>query len=138
MGDERKVLLVPCSGIGKVHGLIGREAVYQVVDELGRDKADTLCLALLVTGDDEAVSAVRNHECITVDGCPKLCALKNVELAGGKVYRSARVVDAFKKHKGAQPGSATSLSEDGRKVTAEIAQDLADEVRQLLALSEEG
>ena len=32
------VLLVPCSGIGKVHGLLGREAVYRAVDELGKDE----------------------------------------------------------------------------------------------------
>ena len=29
-----QVLLIPCSGIGKVHGLISREAVYQVTDHL--------------------------------------------------------------------------------------------------------
>ena len=28
-----EVLVVPCSGIGKVHGLISREAVYHVTDD---------------------------------------------------------------------------------------------------------
>ena len=28
------VLVIPCSGVGKVHGLISREAVYHVTDEL--------------------------------------------------------------------------------------------------------
>jgi len=31
---EKTVLVIPCSGIGKVHGLIGREATYQVTEEL--------------------------------------------------------------------------------------------------------
>ena len=36
MADRRakhRVLVVPCSGIGKVHGLISREAVYHVTDD---------------------------------------------------------------------------------------------------------
>ena len=51
-----QVLLIPCSGIGKVHGLISREAVYKATDTLGPDGADTVCLALLVTGDAVAPS----------------------------------------------------------------------------------
>ena len=32
--DCDKVLVIPCSGIGKVHGLISRESAYLVTDEL--------------------------------------------------------------------------------------------------------
>ena len=32
--DTDTVLVIPCSGIGKVHGLISREAAYLVTDEL--------------------------------------------------------------------------------------------------------
>ena len=48
---ENAVLVIPCSGIGKVHGLISREATYLVTDELATGRTDTLCLALLVKGD---------------------------------------------------------------------------------------
>ena len=67
-----QVLLIPCSGIGKVHGLISREAVYKATDTLGQDQADTVCLALLVTGDPETRQKVQEQPCITLDGCPKL------------------------------------------------------------------
>ena len=39
---ENDVLVIPCSGIGKVHGLIGREATYLVTDELAPEKTATL------------------------------------------------------------------------------------------------
>ena len=52
-GTQEQVLVVPCSGIGKVHGLISREAVYQVTDKLLPGQSDTVCLALLVTGDPD-------------------------------------------------------------------------------------
>ena len=34
---ENTVLVIACSGIGKVHGLISREAAYLVIDEMARD-----------------------------------------------------------------------------------------------------
>jgi uncharacterized metal-binding protein len=126
-----RVLVIPCSGIGKVHGLMAREATYRVVDELEPQASGTLCLALLVKGDEEAVEAVRTQPCITIDGCPKLCSYKNVQLAGGTIAESVRVVDAFKGRKGAQPGTATELAGDGWSITDEIAQQLAARVREL-------
>jgi uncharacterized metal-binding protein len=128
---NNKVLVIPCSGIGKVHGLMAREATYRVVEGIEPGASDTICLALLVKGDAEAVEAVRTRPCITIDGCPKLCSYKNVQLAGGNIAESLRVVDAFKGHKGAQPGTATELSEDGWAITDEIAQQLAARVREL-------
>ena len=77
--------MIPCSGIGKVHGLISREAVYRHWIHLP-GQADTVCLALLVTGDPETREGPE-APCITLDGCPKLCAMKNVELSGGKIVR---------------------------------------------------
>jgi uncharacterized metal-binding protein len=126
-----KVLVIPCSGIGKVHGLMAREATYRVVEGLEPETTDTLCLALLVKGDEEAVTAVRNRPCITIDGCPKLCSYKNVQLAGGAIAESVRVVDAFKGHKGAQPGTATELAGNGWTITDEIAKQIAARVREM-------
>lgn len=128
-----QVLIVPCSGVGKVHGLISREATYQVTDKLIPGLSDTICLALLVTGDPETRARVRKQPCITVDGCPKLCAKKNVELSGGKVALGVRVYDTLKRHRGAQFGSPTQLSEQGWVAADEIAADIAQTATQLNA-----
>lgn len=117
------ILVIPCSGIGKVHGLISREAAYVVTDQLAPGHADTLCLALLMMGDAETVSAVRTRTCITVDGCPKACARKNVELAGGRVAKAVQVVEAFKGFPGAKPGTASALTEEGWAIARAVAED---------------
>ena len=118
---ERTVLVIPCSGIGKVHGLISREATYLVTDESASNRTDTICLALLVKGDAEAVEAVRSHTCITIDGCAKACAQKNVALAGGHIAKAFQVAEAFKDYRGAKPGSATALTDEGWTITRDIA-----------------
>ena len=101
-GHKPEVLVIPCSGVGKVHGLISREAVFHVTDTVLPEKADTVCLALLVTGDAETRRKVQDRPCVTLDGCPKLCALKNVELSGGKVAKGIRVYDVMKRHSGCE------------------------------------
>lgn len=124
------VLVVPCSGVGKVHGLISREAVYHVTDDLLPGQADTVCLALLVTGDAETKQKVQQTPCITLDGCPKLCAMKNVELSGGKIAKGIRVYDVMKRHRGANFGTATALSEEGWTVVEELAAEVAQVAKQ--------
>ena len=131
--NEQTVLVIPCSGIGKVHGLISREATYLVTDELAPGQTKTQCLALLVKGDTDAVAAVQSYPCITIDGCPKACAQKNVEMAGGMVVKAVRVVDAFKTHRGAQPGSASGLTNDGWAIAREVAETVAKEVANQIA-----
>lgn len=133
---ENPVLVIPCSGIGKVHGLMSREATYLVTDELAPGQTDTLCLALLVKGDSEAVAAVRSHACITIDGCAKACAEKNVAMAGGRVAKAVQVAEAFKTHRGAKPGNATALTEGGWSITREIADSVAREAVRLRASEE--
>jgi uncharacterized metal-binding protein len=130
---ERTVLVIPCSGIGKVHGLISREATYLVTDELAAEKTDTLCPALLVKGDAEAVEAVRSHACITIDGCAKACAQKNVAMASGRVAKAFQVAEAFKNYRGAKPGNATELTDEGWSITRDIAGTVVCEAARVAA-----
>jgi uncharacterized metal-binding protein len=128
---DKPVLVIPCSGIGKVHGLISREATYLVTDEIAPGQTKTLCLALLVKRDAEAVAAIQNQHCITIDGCPKACAEKNVQMAGGCAAKAVQVTEAFKKHPGAKPGTATDLTDDGWAIARDVAKTVADEAARL-------
>lgn len=122
------VKVIPCSGMGKVYGLIARESAIRAV-ELCPGKAELVCLAHIVTGDPDAEAKIKGQDCITLDGCPARCAAKNAELAGGNVKAKIRVVDAFRKHKGAKPGTATALSSEGWQIADEIAEELAKKIR---------
>ena len=120
-----KIKIIPCSGIGKVYGLMAREAALTVTGSLSPDTTETVCLAHLVTGSDKAIAKVKGLSCITVDGCPKLCAAKSVEAAGGIVRQQFRSVDEMRFHKGVNPGTGTALTEDGWRITDELAAKVA-------------
>jgi hypothetical protein len=125
---DRMVKVVPCSGIGKVYGLMAREAVLKTVLELCPHTSETVCLAYLVTGDQEAKAKIEGFDCITVDGCAKMCASKNVSIAGGIVIEEIKVLDTVKEHRGETFGSATRLDADGEAVTSEIAEKIANKI----------
>lgn len=128
---SNKVKVVPCSGIGKVFGLVAREAVLKAVIELCPEKSETVCLAYIVTGDEEVKERMSGSVCITVDGCPKMCASKNVSLAGGVVVEEVKVLDTVKDHKGKKFGSATELSDDGYLVVDEIASKIEKRINKI-------
>ena len=128
---SNKVKVVPCSGIGKVFGLVAREAALSTVLELCPEKAETVCLAYIVTGDEEVKEKMRDSSCITVDGCPKMCASKNVSLAGGVVVEEVKVLDTVKDHKGKKFGSPTELSDDGYMVVNEIATKIEKRINEI-------
>ena len=124
-----KVKIIPCSGIGKVLGLIARESALKVTGELLPEDTERLCLAHIVTGDEEIVSKIEGQPCITIDGCAKCCAQKSVEDAGGAICGKHRVIDFMKAHRGEEHGTGTYLSEDGWKFADELAAVMADEVK---------
>ena len=124
-----KVRVIPCSGMGKVFGLIARESALQAVKKCPNDSKN-VCLAYVVTGDEEAKNLIEGKKCITIDGCPAMCSAKNVEIAGGVVKKKIRVVDIFRNHKGANAGTATELTEDGWQIVDEIVKNVMNELEE--------
>ena len=128
---KNKVKVVACSGVGKVYGLMAREAALQVITRLCPDQADTLCLGYIVTGDAEATAGIVNQPCITIDGCPAMCSAKSVTAMGGDIKTELKVPDVMRLHKGAKPGTATELTPEGWAIVDEIAAKLCANVAQI-------
>jgi len=129
---QEKVVVIPCSGIGKALGSISREATYEVVDNIRKGVTETTCLALLVIGDEESLRLVRDNKCIAVDGCPLQCAEKNLKLAGGNLAATFRVVDVLKENRKLKPKSVTFLDRDGEKLATILAGQIAEKVDDIL------
>ena len=125
------ILVIPCSGIGKSFGTISRDATYCVVEELRSGETDTLCLSLLVMGDEDARRSVKSHRCIAVDGCPNECAKKQLELSDAKLVANFRAVDILRDNRSLKPKDVTFLDEDGRKLSRILAEKISMKIDEL-------
>jgi uncharacterized metal-binding protein len=129
--DRQKVAVVPCSGIGKPFGSVGREAAYELCEELRPEDTRLVALSKLVLGDSAAREFVAQNPTITIDGCPKMCAAKMVAQSGGTVAREVTVFEAFRRHKDLKPEGIAQLNEAGVKLACAMAGEIAEAVDEL-------
>lgn len=123
-----KIFIVPCSGIGKSVGTVGRKATYKVIEELRPEQTTTTCLALLTIGDEKTLTKIRVNPCISIDGCPAQCSKKNIEASKGRLVRSIMVIDVLRNHRGLKPKGVITLNTDGEKLAGLLADEVAKEV----------
>ncbi|MBS7247913.1 MAG: putative zinc-binding protein [Candidatus Jordarchaeales archaeon] len=131
---DKKVVVLPCSGVGKTYGSIAREAAYRVIEELRPDVTLTVCLPKLIVDDVGARRLVRDNACIVINGCPSKCASFAVESAGGKPAVVFEVTKLLREYRNLKPdrSSVIELDEKGRKLAEVIAEKVSGEVDRIL------
>jgi len=123
-GITRKVIIVPCSGIGKPYGTVSREAAYEVTEDLRPGQTRLVPLALLVLGDEESRSVVAVCPAVTIDGCKLACAAKMVRQSGGTIAQEFAVLDVYRCHKDLKPLGIAELNEGGQKLARVLAEEV--------------
>lgn len=131
MSKHGKVVVIPCSGIGKALGTVGRVAMYEVIEKLRSNEATTTCLPLLTIGDETVLKLVRNNPCISIDGCPAQCARKNIEASKGKLAASFIVTDTLRENRSLKPEAVTELGPNGSKLASILAQKIAEKIDEI-------
>ena len=126
--SKLRVVVVPCSGIGKTYGSVSREAAYEVTEDLRPAETRLVALSLLVLGDEEARRAVAESPAIAIDGCKLACASKMVRESGGKVMRCFDVLDVFRRHRHLKPQGIAELNQDGADLARALAKEVASAV----------
>jgi uncharacterized metal-binding protein len=129
----RKVVIVPCSGIGKPFGTVAREAAYDLVEDLRPHATRLVALSKLVLGDAESRAIVAAHPVITIDGCKLNCAAKCVQESGGTIVREVAVLEVFRQHKDLKPEGIAELNPEGVRLARVLAEELLPEIDALTA-----
>lgn len=132
-GEARKVVVVPCSGIGKPFGTVAREAAYDLVEDLRPGSTVLVALSKLVLGDEEARATVAANPVITLDGCKLGCAAKMVRESGGAVACEVAVLEVFRRHKDLKPEGIAQLNPEGQRLARVLAEELLPQVDALVA-----
>jgi len=137
MTEERKIVIVPCSGIGKTYGTVSREAAYELTEEIRPNQTRLVPLSLLVLGDEDARRAVSDSLAITIDGCKLACATKMGEESGGEVAHEFAVLDSYRRHRDLKPRGIAELNETGEQLVSALAGEIAEVVDNLQAVVED-
>ena len=122
---NQRVIIVPCSGIGKTYGSVTREAAYVVTEELRPETTEVIPLSLLVLGDEEAREAVQAAPALTLDGCKLACATHLVRQSGGVVAQDFVVLDTFRRNRTLKPAGIAELNEGGLALARALAGEVA-------------
>lgn len=122
MNETKKVVVIPCSGVGKSFGTVSRMAAYQVTEDDRPATTQLVPLALLVLGDEEARETVENNPVVVIDGCQLACAKKMVLESGGTVSKEMAVLDFYRQNRELKPQGISQLNDGGKKLASVIAE----------------
>jgi uncharacterized metal-binding protein len=136
--ESPKVVIVPCSGIGKTYGTVSREAAYDITEDLRPEETQLVALSMLVLGDQGARSALAGYPAITIDGCKLACASKMVKESGGTVAQEIAVLDVYRRYKQFKPQGIAELNEGGLKLAQALAEEVAVTVDTLVSENKGG
>jgi len=133
---KQTFVIIPCSGIGKAYGTICREAAYEVVEKRKPQSSRLLCLGLLVKGDEEAITLLKENPAIALDGCAKRCAYKNIERVAPKPPTSLTIMNLFQKHRDLNPndlnlGTVLDLEEGGKRLVYLLADEICRQIERI-------
>jgi uncharacterized metal-binding protein len=133
MNKAKRVVIVPCSGIGKTYGTVSRDAAYEVVEELRPEETELVALSLLVLGDEAARNAVKESPAVTIDGCKLACATKMVAESDGIVAQDLAVLDVYRRNRQFKPRGIAELNEGGQQLVGALAGEICEIVDDLIA-----
>ncbi len=136
--QKGKVVIVPCSGIGKSYGTVSREAAYIVAEDLLPDDTQIVALSKLVLGDEVACSLVSANPAITIDGCKLACATKMVSESGGQVAKDYAVLEVYRRYRQFKPQGIAVLNDGGLQLAQALANEIVQVVQDLNEQSEGG
>jgi uncharacterized metal-binding protein len=126
--SRQKLVIVPCSGIGKTYGTVSREAAYEITESVRPEDTQLVALSLLVLGDEAARAAVAANPAVTIDGCKLACATKMVQESGGRIAKNFAVLDVYRRYKQFKPQGIAELNEGGQKLARVLAEEVAEVV----------
>ncbi len=122
---DKRVCIVPCSGIGKTYGSVARVSAFVVTEDLRPAKTRIMALSRLVPDDNDVRLEVAQARSITIDGCRLACAARVVAETGGTVAHALQVLDVYRNHRDLKPAGIMELNEGGKRLAAVLAEEVA-------------
>lgn len=112
-------------------GLIARQAMYKVVEDLSPDKTLLVCLPALAAEVEEDVIFVRDSPTIVIEGCPDDCSTKILaQFETKQIYSTYYVRDFIQDIE--LSDSLIDLSPEEDSISQRIAEKVVQDVDKIL------
>ena len=133
---SEKVGVISCTGISSdfrcsKEGLIARQAMYKVLEDLRPDNTLLVCLPALAAEVEEDIIFVRDSPTIVIEGCPDDCSTKVLGQFDTKQIFSTYTVRNFTKDIEFSD-SLIELSPEEEAIADQIAEKVAQDVDKIL------
>ena len=122
--SNKKVCVVPCSGMGKVLGSVTREVGFILAEDLRPDKAFLVCIPSLAARSEEHAEMMKTNPVIVIDGCAERCATKIAVKAGGKIRGRYFLPESIRKY-GLKPKGRDEIGPEGENLAKKVAEDIS-------------
>jgi len=121
-GNEFKVAVLPCNGIGRLSSTIVRLAGYRLA-ELRPEQVILLSAGALAVGEGKETDTLRRYPLLIIDGCRPHCSTAMANELGKKAEKKISL--SGEKRRG--------LGKRGMELAEAIAQKAAAEVDRIIA-----
>jgi uncharacterized metal-binding protein len=134
--NEKKVGIISCTGVSSdsrcsKEGLIARQVMYKVIEDLRPEKTLLVCLPALAAEVEEDVIFVRDYPSIVIEGCPDDCSTNVLgQFDTMQIYSTYYVRDFIKDIE--LSGSLIDLSPEEDAIAGYIAEKVAQDVDKIL------
>ncbi len=134
--NEQKVGIISCTGVSSdsrcsKEGLIARQAMYKVIEDLRPNKTLLVCLPALAAEVEEDVIFVRGSPTIVIEGCPDDCSTKVLgQFETKQIYSTYYVRDFIQDIE--LSDSLIDLSPEEDSISERIAEKVAQDVDKIL------
>ncbi len=132
-GQEFKVSVLACNGIGRLVSTVTRQASYRI-QELRPNQVVLLSSGRLAVREPEHMALLEQYPLLVIDGCRPHCASFMADELGKKPAAKLYVADVLAESKLPIAGEKRrGLTEKGDKLVEALAQKAVEEIDRLIA-----
>ena len=127
----QKIMVAPCTGMGKVLATVARIGALLATDEGKSEDLELVCTPCIAAGLSREIEQIRGKDVIIIDGCIDECCHKIFEENGAKIVADIKVWEVLRENKDLKPESRVKLGPKGMALAEKVAEKVKEEAVKL-------
>lgn len=123
MPDQEKIVVMACTGMGKILASVGRAAAFLAQE---RDPNTYILgnLPAVAAGIEDAKAAIEGKDIITLTGCTENCPEKILGRLGIPIRADIKIWEVFRDNKTFKPETRNDIGDAGLQLAGKIVEKI--------------